>query len=189
MLHIFDLSIFHHFLKLIFRLTPQTSAAKSNEKLANQKLCNTALFQSWMPISCIKIIISLQWGQNHSIASLFTCIFTRASCQWCQSLYAVKFGLFCIAFSREFFQNHVSCFAHHMFQQKQILNFSRFLLTNQNVLTNNQTRSFLLVKKFANIRSSFFIYKFYTLVHIFTEFISDLVIEMKRFPTEVYMNS
>ena len=40
MLHIFDWSIFHYFLQLIFRLTPLTSAAKSNEKLVNQKLCN-----------------------------------------------------------------------------------------------------------------------------------------------------
>ena len=34
------LQIFHYFLQLIFRLTPLTSATKSNEKLVNQ---NTVL--------------------------------------------------------------------------------------------------------------------------------------------------
>ena len=34
----------------------------------------------------------------------------------------------------------------------------------------------LLVAKIVTIRSSFFIYKFYTLVHILTELISDLLI-------------
>ena len=37
------LIIFYYFLQLIFRLTPQTSAAKSNEKSVNQKLSNTVL--------------------------------------------------------------------------------------------------------------------------------------------------
>ena len=40
--HNFDRLIFHYFLQLIFRLTPLTSSLKSNEKLVNQKLCNTA---------------------------------------------------------------------------------------------------------------------------------------------------
>jgi hypothetical protein len=35
-LHIFDWVIFYYLLQLIFRLTPLTSAAESNEKLANQ---------------------------------------------------------------------------------------------------------------------------------------------------------
>ena len=43
MLHIFDWLIFHYFSQLIFRLTPLTSAAKSNEKLVNQKSCHTVL--------------------------------------------------------------------------------------------------------------------------------------------------
>ena len=43
MLHNFDLLIFHYFLQLIFRLTRMTSAAKSNQKLVDQKLCNTVL--------------------------------------------------------------------------------------------------------------------------------------------------
>ena len=34
---------FHYFLQLIFRRTPLTSVAKSNEKLVNQKLSNTVL--------------------------------------------------------------------------------------------------------------------------------------------------
>ena len=42
-LHIFDWLIFHYFLLLMLRLTPLTSAATSNEKLVNQKLCNTVL--------------------------------------------------------------------------------------------------------------------------------------------------
>ena len=42
-LHILDSLIFHYSLQLIFRLTPLTSAAKSNEKLVNKKLCNTVL--------------------------------------------------------------------------------------------------------------------------------------------------
>ena len=37
------LHTFHYFLQLIFRLTPLTSAAKSYEKLVNQKLCNIGL--------------------------------------------------------------------------------------------------------------------------------------------------
>jgi hypothetical protein len=40
---VFDQLIFHYFLQLIFRLTPLTSAGKSNQKLVNQKLCNTVL--------------------------------------------------------------------------------------------------------------------------------------------------
>ena len=43
MFYNFDWLIFHHFLQLIYRLTPLTSAAKSNENLVNQKLCNTVL--------------------------------------------------------------------------------------------------------------------------------------------------
>ena len=39
----FWLTNFHYFLQLIFRLTPLTSAVKSNEKLVNKKLCNTVL--------------------------------------------------------------------------------------------------------------------------------------------------
>ena len=42
-LYIFDWLIFQYFLQLIFWLTPLASAAKSNEKLVNQKLCNTVL--------------------------------------------------------------------------------------------------------------------------------------------------
>ena len=42
-LHILDWLIFHYFLQLIFRLTPLISTAKSNEKIVNQKLCNTVL--------------------------------------------------------------------------------------------------------------------------------------------------
>ena len=41
--YIFDWLIFHYFLQLIFWLTLLASAAKSNEKLVNQKLCNTVL--------------------------------------------------------------------------------------------------------------------------------------------------
>ena len=43
MFYNFDWLIFHHFLQLIYRLTPLTSVAKSNENLVNQKLCNTVL--------------------------------------------------------------------------------------------------------------------------------------------------
>ena len=39
MLHIFDCLIFHYFLQL----TSLTSAAKRNERLVSQKLCNTVL--------------------------------------------------------------------------------------------------------------------------------------------------
>ena len=38
-----SVAYFWLFLQLIFRLTLLTSAAKSNEKLVNQKLCNTVL--------------------------------------------------------------------------------------------------------------------------------------------------
>ena len=56
MLHNFDWLIFHSFLQLIFSLTPLTSAANSNQKIVNQKLCNTVLildalnntFLSWL---------------------------------------------------------------------------------------------------------------------------------------------
>ena len=39
--HNVDWLIFHYFLQLIFRMTPLTSASKSNDKLVNQKSCNT----------------------------------------------------------------------------------------------------------------------------------------------------
>ena len=42
-LYIFGWVIFHYFLQLIFRLTPPILAAKSNQKLVNQKLSNTVL--------------------------------------------------------------------------------------------------------------------------------------------------
>ena len=60
-LHIFDCLILHYFLQLIFRLTQLTTAAKSNQKLINQKLFNTvvildalllgkiAIFQTTLP--------------------------------------------------------------------------------------------------------------------------------------------
>ena len=43
MLYIFDRQIFHYFLAADFQVNPTESTAKSSEKLANQKLCNTVL--------------------------------------------------------------------------------------------------------------------------------------------------
>ena len=40
---IFLIDLLRYVLQLIFRLTPLTSAGKGNEKLVNEKLCNTVL--------------------------------------------------------------------------------------------------------------------------------------------------
>ena len=42
-LHLFDWLNYHYFSQLVIRLTPLTSAAKSNEKSVNQKSCNTVI--------------------------------------------------------------------------------------------------------------------------------------------------
>ena len=53
---------------MIFRLTPLTSATTSNEKLVNQKLCNTVL--TWMPlIIYVKNIFSMVNGKSTRFVS------------------------------------------------------------------------------------------------------------------------
>ena len=60
MLRIFDWLIFHYFLQLTFRLTPLTLAVKSNEKLVNQKLCNTVLI----------LVLWFRWINNYRVLLL-----------------------------------------------------------------------------------------------------------------------
>ena len=54
--YIFDWLIFHYCFKLMFRLAPLTSAAKSNEKLVEQKLCNSVLILDVLFRICIWIL-------------------------------------------------------------------------------------------------------------------------------------
>ena len=68
MLHILTFDIFQYFLQLIFRLTPLTSAAKSNKKLVNQNYAT--LFLSWMLFT---IILTWQYSlfQDQNITQLY----------------------------------------------------------------------------------------------------------------------
>ena len=69
MLHIFDWLIFRYFLQLILRLTPLTSAAKSNEKLKSVHFKNTVTRSSFhsklWPFSIIHQLKSKQSQLNY----------------------------------------------------------------------------------------------------------------------------